>query len=122
MWRIIFIAGLITQGLIHLIGFVVPWQLAKIQGYPYRDEIWGGQVLLGATGIRIVGVLWLVAAIGFVLAGLGLVWGSLPWRRIGVVTAIFSIALSIVGWPGTQSVALIDFAILGILVGEHWMP
>ncbi len=121
MWRIVLTAVLVAHGLIHLIGFVVPWQLAKIHGIPYRTAIFGGQVELGVSGIRIIGLLWLLACVGFVLAGSGLIWRSLPWWRLAVATAAFSLVLSILGWPFAQDVALIDIAILGVLTADYWI-
>jgi hypothetical protein len=44
-----------AHGLIHLIGFVVPWGIAVVEGFPYRTTALGGALALGEAGARIVG-------------------------------------------------------------------
>jgi hypothetical protein len=51
-------------GLDHLIGFVVPWRVATIQGYPYRTTTLNGAVGIGDLGARLLGLVWLVLASG----------------------------------------------------------
>src|SRR3989304_1591381 len=72
MWRIGMIALLLAHGLIHLIGFVVPWKIAAPEGFSYKTTILAGRLDLGDGGIRFVGVLWLLATVVFVLAAVGL--------------------------------------------------
>ena len=70
MTRIALAAAIAAHGLIHLIGFVVPWQLAAVAGFPYRTTVLDGTADLGEIGVRLVGVLWLACAIGFIVAAL----------------------------------------------------
>ena len=37
-------AALGLHGLIHLIGFVVPWGIAQVEGFPYRTTALGGAI------------------------------------------------------------------------------
>ena len=71
MIRTLAAAILAAHGLIHLIGFVVPWGIAQVEGFPYRTSALAGAVALGETGARAVGVAWLVLAVGFVDRGRG---------------------------------------------------
>ena len=75
MIRTLAAALLAVHGLIHLIGFVVPWGIAQVEGFPYRTTALAGAVALGDAGARLVGVAWLVLAVGFVVAGVA------TWRR-----------------------------------------
>ncbi|MGO9584383.1 MAG: hypothetical protein ACLP36_16460, partial [Acidimicrobiales bacterium] len=56
---------LVVHGLVHLLGFVVPWRLASFAGFPHRTDVLSGADV-GTTGARILGVFWLVACLGFV--------------------------------------------------------
>ncbi len=38
MVRWVVAALFVLHGLVHLLGFVVPWQLATVAGFPYRTE------------------------------------------------------------------------------------
>ena len=53
-------ALLVLHGLVHLIGFVVPWRLADLTsgGFAYTTTVLAGRLDLGTTGARIVGLLW----------------------------------------------------------------
>jgi hypothetical protein len=44
MIRIPITIGLIVHGLIHLIGFVVPWRLATMADMPYDTTVLGGRL------------------------------------------------------------------------------
>ncbi len=120
-WIIIFSIALAVHGVIHLIGFVVNWRLAQLQGMPYRTTVLAGHLDLGTAGIHIVGLLWLLAALGFVGVGVGLAWFGRPWRGPIAAVAIFSLVLCILGWPDSAFGALIDVAILAALaLGPIW--
>ena len=60
MRRFLFVAPLIAHGLVHLLGFVVNWQLASLAEMPYKTTLLAGALDVGATGIRAVGLLWLL--------------------------------------------------------------
>lgn len=121
MIRIIAAIFLILHGLIHLIGFLVPWGLVKIDSFRYGTTILAGKVDLGETGIRLVGLLWIVGAIGFVIAGIGL-WMVLPWWFTLLITVtLYSLVLCILGWPDSQYGFFINLIILGVLLfGERF--
>jgi hypothetical protein len=110
--RIAAAAVLAVHGLIHLIGFVVPWGIATIDGFPYRTSALGGALLLGETGARVVGIAWLAIGAGFVVAALG------AWRRAGWAMplasglAVASIGVCLLGLPEAATGILVNIAIL----------
>ena len=55
-----------AHGLAHTLGFVVAWKLSQFEGMPYTTSLLDGQVGVGDVGIRIVGLLWLLAAVAFI--------------------------------------------------------
>lgn len=112
-----FIIGLvlIAHGLAHSMGFVIPWRIGRGKNAPYNTTILSGFVDLGDLGIRAMGILWLVAGLVFVAAGSG-VMAAASWG--GIVTldaAMFSLILSIIGWPDSRISVFINVAILTYL-------
>ncbi len=69
---------LVLHGLIHLMGTAAYMKLAVIQQLPYKTTVLGGRWDLGTSGIAVYGVLWAVAAIGFVVAALAF-WFGWTW-------------------------------------------
>ncbi|MEA2722947.1 MAG: hypothetical protein QOH59_718, partial [Gemmatimonadales bacterium] len=53
----------IVHGIAHLPGFLVPWRLAAPAEIPYTTTVLGGTADLGRVGIRIVSIVWLMAAL-----------------------------------------------------------
>ena len=106
-----------AHGFIHLIGFVVPWGLATVEGFAYRATALDGAIVLGDGGARALGVLWLVCAVGFVVAGLG-IWRRAPWALpLAAALAVVSIAACVLGLPETVAGIAVNAAILG---GVAW--
>lgn len=62
----------ILHGLVHLLWFVVPWRITTVDGLPYSTRVLGQRFDVGDTGIRMVGLLWLAATLGWVIAGGGI--------------------------------------------------
>jgi hypothetical protein len=111
--------------LIHLLGFVVPWRLVKMEDMPYSTTVLAGKANLGDAGIRIFGVLWLVAAIGLVAAGVGLFAMAPWWPGLTLGVTLFSVVLCVLGWPDARFGVLINLVILAYLVFGGvigWLP
>ena len=115
----------LVHGTAHLPGFVVPWRLASLNEMPYRTTILGGTFDVGSLGIRLVGILWLLAGLGFVIAGLGAYGSSPAWPTIALVGTLFSLALTVLGWPDAPiglalNAVILAYLILGARAG--WWP
>lgn len=127
MIRIIFAIFLMLHGLVHLLWFVVSWQLMDVDGLPYTTTIVSGRVDVGESGIRVVGLLWALGMIGFVAAGIGLLFAAPWWFTVTIGATVYSLFLSVLGWPDSCWGALIDVAILVILlfgdrIGLSFLP
>ncbi len=113
MLRIVAAALVAAHGLIHLIGFVVPWGISTVDGFPYRTTALDGAIALGDTGARVLGIVWLACAVGFVVAGLG-VWRRASWALpLTAALAVASIALCVLGLPESSAGIVVNGAILG---------
>ena len=117
MTRIALAAAIAAHGLIHLIGFVVPWQLAAVAGFPYRTTVLDGTADLGEIGVRVVGIIWLACAIGFIVAAVGLVRRTTWALPLTAILAIVSLVVCVVGLPETAMGIAVNVVILG---GAAW--
>ena len=112
------IAGLMAlHGVAHWVGFAVPWRLLEAEEMPYSTQLLGGRIDVGHVGIRIVGVVWLLLGIAFLLIA-GAAWANRPdWPALagGVVTA--SLVLCILGLPAARVGVRVNLVLLVVLVG-----
>ena len=125
MIRIVLMIVLIVHGLIHLIGFVVPWRLVTIEGMAYKTTLLAGGLNVGDTGMRAVGLLWLLLALGFVVAGGGVVTGQSWWRMLALGVTVLSLVVTILGLPDSPFGVLINLIILAYLLFNDrmaWLP
>ena len=74
----------IVHGLSHLPGFLVPWGLVASAEMPYTTKVLGGAADFGSVGIRLVGILWLVATVAFVVAGIAVLVSDGAWRTLAL--------------------------------------
>jgi hypothetical protein len=116
MIRVILALFLILHGLVHLLWFIVPWHLMTVEGLPYSTKIVAGRLDIGDSGIRFVGLLWALATLAFIVAGVGLLFSTSWWFVITVGATLFSLCLSVLAWPDSRWSALIDILILAILL------
>ena len=71
--RFIIAMVLFVHGFAHTVGFVVPWKIASLDEAPYKTTLLRGTIDVGHWGIRVVGTLWLLAALAFFLL---MAWGT----------------------------------------------
>ena len=109
-----------VHGLAHLPGFLVPWRLVKPADMPYKTTLLGGSIDVGGTGIRIMGILWLLAAIGLFAAAVATFRGSPSWPTLALSVTGVSLVLSILAWPDSRIGVGVNLAILvALLLGRR---
>jgi len=114
---LIFVALLLgIHGLIHLLGATVYLKLGDVQGLAYETTLLGGRVDLGAGGIRVFGALWILPAIGFVAAALGLLEGWSWWGVALLAATIVSTVLTVLDWNVAFMGAIVNVAIVGAVL------
>ena len=115
----------IVHGLSHLPGFLVPWGLVASAEMPYTTKVLGGTADLGSVGIRLVSILWLVAAVAFVVAGIAVLVSDGAWRTLALAAVAGSLSLTILGWPQSRIGLALNLVLLAYLVwgpGLEWFP
>jgi hypothetical protein len=114
--RVAATVGLLLHGLVHLLGTAVYLRLAKVPGFPYKTTLLGGQWDLGPTGIRVVGVLWGGAALGFVVAAVAFWQDWSAWRTILMGVTLVSLMLTMLDWTVAYAGVVVNVVILAMLV------
>ena len=105
----------ILHGLIHLMGFVVYWPLGSIPDLPYKTSLVNGRLELGAAGMRVFSLLWLLAALGWVVAGALLISRQPAWAPVMLGATLLSLVICVLDWGVAFRGALIDLGFLVIL-------
>ena len=98
----------ILHGGIHFMGFVAYWPLAKIDQLPYKTTLLGGHVDLGQAGMRIYSIMWLLAALIFVVAGIALILRASWWAPLMLGGVLLSLVLCSLDWGVAFRGALVD--------------
>jgi len=113
--RIIAAVILFFHGLIHLMGTAVYMKLGSLDNFPYKTTILNGRIDLGESGIYIFGILWALAAIGFIVSAVGL-FTKWKWNQSLLVgVSSFSLVLTGLDWEIASTGAIVNIAILAIV-------
>jgi hypothetical protein len=115
---------LLVHGLCHVVGFVVPWKIVTMKEEPYRTTLMAGTIEVGDLGIRMVGLLWLLACVAFMVSGIGAIASWAWWRSALVPLALASSVLCVLGLPGAKIGILANGLLLAYVAGSslRWLP
>lgn len=113
--RFVLAVLLLAHGIAHLPGFLTSWRLASLEGMAYKTTLLSGTINVGDVGIRIIGVLWLLAAVGFVTAGIGTALVVSWWGTLTAGVASFSLVLGVLEWPEARIGVIVNLVILAYL-------
>ena len=129
---LIFVFGIfiILHGLVHLLYFGQSRRLFLLHpDMDWPDDSWAFSRVLGDEGTSLLAsVSCIVATLGFVAGGLGIVLRLEWWRPMVVASAVFSAAIFILFWDGEgRRLAskggvdvLINIAILFVVLVLQW--
>lgn len=115
--RLLLSGLLAAHGVAHVVGFVASWRLIALPDLPYKTTILGGLVDLGDAGIRIVGVLWLLAGLSFVVSAWAVLSGQSWWQSIVTFAFGASLVLCTVGLPDAR----LGFVANALVLGLAWL-
>ncbi len=130
MLRVLIGIFIVLHGLVHLWYFTLSQRLVEFK----PDMGWSGRSwiftdLLGDSMTRtLVGVLYVVAIIAFVVSGIGIFVRAEWWRPVLVGSAVFSTVIILLLWDGSMQLIvqkgliglLIDLGILVALILLKW--
>lgn len=132
MFRIIFGVFIVLHGLVHLLYFGQSRRVFELQpGMVWPDGAWAFSKLLGDESLRLLASISLVlAAVGFVASGAGILLHQDWWRPVVIGVSIFSSVLYVLFWDGHwQNLdnkggvgALINVALLTAVLIFRWPP
>ena len=89
--------------------------MADIKGLSYKTTLLSGRWDLGVGGIHIFGALWVLSAVGFIAAAVGLLAGWDWWRFVLLWVILLSLVLTGLDWSNAFMGTIIDIAILALL-------
>jgi len=107
---------LALHGLIHLMGTTVYLKLGTVDGLSYKTALLDGRWEVGESGMRVFGVLWALAALGFVLVATARLAGWGWWPIALAVIAVFSLALTALDYRQAFAGVVVNLGILGVLL------
>ncbi len=111
------------HALVHLLGAMVYLQIGQVTGFPYKTTVLGGRWELGEGGIEVFGVLWIVAAVGLVVAAAGMFFDSRWWPPVLAAFALLSLVLTTLDWSVAWVGLVVNLVILSALfVGIQKTP
>jgi hypothetical protein len=120
----------VLHGLVHLLYLGQSRRLFELQsGMTWPDGSWAFSKLLGDETTRLLaGILLILAAVGFVAAGVGVFAGQGWWRPLAIGSAVLSAVLYLLFWNGRLQGLdnqggvglLIDLAVLVLVLVFNW--
>ena len=118
MLSYLFGAFLVLHGLVHLLYFGQSRKLFELQpGLTWPDGSWAFSRLLGDETTRLVaGITCVLAAIGFVVGGAGVLVRQTWWQPVVVGAAALSAVIFALFWNGKLE-RLDDQGGIGLLIG-----
>ncbi|HFQ94378.1 MAG TPA: hypothetical protein ENK32_10235, partial [Anaerolineae bacterium] len=105
-------AIIILHGLVHLLGFVAYWPLAELAELPYKTTLLNGRFPIGASGMRVYSVVWLVTAVAFVMAAIGLLAKQSWWLPLLGTAVILSLIITALDWNQAWRGTIVSLLIL----------
>ena len=119
--KYIVVLVLLGHGAGHVMGFLAAWTKLPM-GFVDRSWVFGGDVKIQTAIGRAFGLVWLVALVGFIGAGLGLLLRQEWWSALAIASSVTSIVAVVPWWnavtPSARSWSLlVDVAVLVALLG-----
>ena len=114
---------LVAHGMAHLVGFISSWRLATLAELPYKTTIFSGRLDVGDAGIRVIGVLWLLAALAFLIGPIAVTTEASWAGRFLFAAVIASTLLCVAGWPDARIGLAVNLGLALVLaIGARLHP
>ena len=106
---------------IHVLGFQAAWGIASREEFSSVPAF--PQVAPGSGPARLLGTLWLVAAIAFLATAALLLHRHPGWRPAAAVASLLSLGVCLMWWHDAPVGAAVDLLILaGLAVTQVHLP
>jgi len=115
MFTYILAGLLIFHGLVHILGFLIFFEITEVDTLQYSTKVLGGRFDIGKFGMRVLGVIWLLILIIMVASGIGLLLGTSWWFTLALWSTAASTVVTILGWPDTKFGLLINVLVFIVL-------
>lgn len=117
MLRFVFGVFCVLHGLVHLLYAGQSRRLFELRpGMVWPDGSWAFSKLLGNSAKRwLASISYVLAALGFVIGGIGVLVGQAWWRPVVVGSAAFSAVIIFLFWDGTMR-KLDDQGLIAVLI------
>ena len=117
MLRFIIGVFIVLHGLVHLLYFGQSWRLFELQpGMVWPEGSWAFSKFLGDKATRLLAsICCVLAAIGFMAGGIGILLMQPWWRPVVVGSAAISAIIFILFWDGKIQ-KLHDKGAIGLLI------
>jgi hypothetical protein len=119
---------LALHGIVHWIGFAVPFGLMTTASNAYPTSALWGRLDVGDAGARLLGLAYLALIVPFLVAAYGILRDR-PWApRLTAVAAVLSAVMCALGSPNAVIGLVLNIVILGVvllaprLVSSHARP
>ena len=109
------VALLVIHGLIHAIGFAGAFNLAEFEGGSKTPTNFV-TADIGTPTLKILGALWMVALVAFLLAATLLLMDSASWRPAAVAAALISMVPIAMWWQVSPMGAVANALVIAAVV------
>jgi hypothetical protein len=106
----------LLHGLVHWMGFRVYSGRAVVNGLPYKTTLFNGLWDLGEAGMRWYGWAWLIPMAGLIVSAVAMALRAAWWQPALAGSAAASLIVTGPDWRYASRGALIDMAILALLL------
>jgi hypothetical protein len=113
--RIVLSLFLLAHGVAHLVGFVSSFKLATLPELSYKTTVFSGRIDVGEGGIRVMGLLWLLTALAFLVAAGAVATAMDSAPRVMLAAVIVSLTLCVVGWPDARIGVAVNLGLILLL-------
>lgn len=118
IWRWLFVLLLLAHGAIHLLGFLGPTGLADMEGIPREATFLLADFPVGSPVLLAFGALWLVPAVGFIGAAIGVLARQAWWPPLALASTIISTGLVLLWWNDALAGMVPNLVVLGVVAAR----
>jgi hypothetical protein len=82
---------------------------------PYKTAVFSARLDVGDAGIRVVGALWLIVALAFMVGAIASITGTSWADRFVFAAVVMSMLLCATAWPDARLGLVVDLGVAFVL-------